>query len=127
MLDKIKDIFFRSTLLQDIQYNGDEKKIIRVIEKSKVESSGHGPEDTVFPNCKIIFTEQRIIIAQKVLWQNKYRVHYFVWLNSVEKNSRIEKGMIHLNAVDENIIYNENSITIIPDESTYIVKLVITL
>lgn len=126
MFEKLKDIFFRSTLLHTVQYS-EEEKIIRVIEKAKVESSGQGPEEMVFPNCKIIFTEQRIIIAQKILWQDKYKVHYFVWLNSVGKMSQIQKGMIHLSATNENIVATENLIIIIPDDSTYIAKIVITL
>jgi hypothetical protein len=78
---------------------------------------------TVFNNCKIIITTERLIITQKMLWSKKYRVHYFVWFNLAEQNNGVKKGMVNLSCAKEKCISENNSITIIPIDTSIITKL----
>jgi hypothetical protein len=80
----------------------------------------------VFSNCKILVTEQRIIIAQKVLWRDRYKVQYFVWFDNTEKQNNIENGMLHLCMAKDNCTTTEDLITLLPDDNTVITKLLIS-
>lgn len=113
---------FKVLYLKDAQLGMGEKVLLEV-DKTRVESYGNGPQTTVFNNCKIIITTERLIIAQKMLWSKKYRVHYFVWFNHAEQNNGVKKGMVNLSCVKEKCISENNSITIIPIDTSIITKL----
>ena len=113
---------FKVLYLKDVQFEVGEKVLLEV-DKTKVESYGNGPQTTVFNNCKIIVTTERLINTQKVLWSKKYRVHYFVWFNLTEEKNRVKNGMVNLSCAKEKCIAENNSIKIIPKDTSIITKL----
>jgi len=115
---------FKVLYLKDITYNTDEKILIEIL-KTKVESYGIGPSQKVFPNCKITLTNQRIIISQKMLWKEKYRVHYFVWINNEQELSTLKNGMLELSYSKEESRFDNEEFIIIPKNKIFIKKLTI--
>jgi hypothetical protein len=115
---------FKVLYLKDVKYNTDEQFLSDIL-KIKVESYGHGPQQTIFPNCKITLTNKRIIISQKILWKNKYRVHYFIWIDNEQIVSTINKGMIELCYDAEESSFNKEEFKLIPKDKTFITKLII--
>lgn len=115
---------FQTLYWKDIQYKTYEKILAEVL-KTKIASFGHGSEQTVFPNCRITLTNQRIIISQKILWQNKYRVHYFIWLKDEQDVSTLNNGMIELSYSSSESQFENDVFKIVPKNTVFITKLIV--
>ncbi len=113
---------FKTLYLKDIQLTPNEKELM-TFDNIKVESHGHGPRSTLFPGCKIIITNMRIIIAQKMLWRKNYKVHYFIWFENKINVDVIEKGMLNLFIDKRKIEQQGDTLEIIPSDTAFITLL----
>ncbi len=94
----------RKSTLDHVVYDADEP-ILHKVTGVRVESGSAGPERVMFPNCDIIITRKKVIIAQKMLLSKKYQVRYI--LHTMEdpsrKNFTLEKGVVNLKLRREKI------------------------
>lgn len=105
--------------VKDIKYLTDEQENINAHENIKVEIKGLGPTIRVLRKCKIIVTNKRIFIAQKMLFSSKYLVQYIIWYN----NSKSEKIHFTRGLIETNI--SENGIKELNFKEKKIIELII--
>ncbi len=86
----------------EITYNENEQ-IITTNQNIKVEIKGLGPTIKVFKKCKIIVTNERISISQKMLFSSKYIVQYIIWFGKSDINKYTLKGMIETSMQENKI------------------------
>lgn len=70
--------------IHEIKYVESENKINELI-NIRVEMKGVGPTIQVLGKTKIIVTNKRLIIGQKILFSSKYLIRYIVWFDSAMK------------------------------------------
>ncbi len=58
--------------------------------------SGGGPETTIFKNARIVLTDQRLVVAQKMLGRNKYVLRYFIYFAADSGNFGLTRGVVEL-------------------------------
>ncbi len=82
----------------------------------KIISNGNGPTPTEFPNCNLTITNQRIIIAQKIVLSKKVRVHYYLWFTGESREGifDIEDGIVNLAINEESFTEVNNKLQLIP-------------
>ena len=89
--------------VKDIKYNNNEQILTNNPNNFKVEIKGLGPSIRVLTKCRIIVTNERIFISQKMLFSSKYIVQYIIWLNKSNIEKYTLKGMIETSISDNNI------------------------
>ena len=84
----------RKSTLDHVTYAPGEA-VLREYRGLTVESGSIGPRRALFPNCRVIVTDRRIIIAQKMLFVERYQVRYILHLGEGAEASSLAKGVVH--------------------------------
>ncbi|MCP4133757.1 MAG: hypothetical protein GY754_22505 [bacterium] len=115
----------RNSTLDKVEY-GDDESIIAEFDGLRVESKGMGPQTTVFLKSKVIITNQRVIIGQKMLFGKKYQGRYLIdTSNVVQKDGfGLKKGIVALKAHKEKMTPRLDDkkpcLEIIPEDGMFI-------
>jgi|GEM_PF-6714694 len=98
----------RNAVEDKLQY--DENEEILYEEKGiKIYSKSSGPDQLFLVNCKIILTNLRIIILQKFLFGDKYKIHYIIWFNDNEKSFSLKDGIVHFKITGKELLLKEKN------------------
>jgi len=112
--------WMKDSWLKQVVYEDDEHETGQH-ENLRVEVTGLGPELTVFPKCKLVITNKRYILAQKVFGGNKYKLHYFMWrAEPPAKPLGIRNGIVSFIADPSCVSQDDADLVITPKSSDFI-------
>lgn len=70
--------------------------ILKEIEDLRISFQGLGPSVSVFPRCRAVVSEKKVVLEQKALFSKKYVPRFVFYRHASEANDGIRKGVFHL-------------------------------
>ena len=117
-------IYSRKSSVSELEFEDFENLKLDVTCKS-ITIHGLGPERTVLPNCRLVFTNRRIVVAQKQVFSKKIKIHHYLWWTDYKNLDRmkITDGIVNLSIEHEDVITSDKVVHIVPSNSTFIKRI----
>ncbi len=112
-------------LLAFTRNKGGSKETIRLLKdeeirysfnRLKIRSWREGMDERLIPNCSMILTNKRAIIAQNIPLSRKKRIHFNLWYNFNERSEEPiqQLGVINLQVNSSSFESSSNGVLVIP-------------